>query len=109
LETVSPDGRLLIVLHAGWNIRVGYRISSVSYVVGGYVMFRTVAVSALATMFLTGVSLAQAPSSASPSAPGQAKPAGTSAKTLAPGQKKAAGKSAKTLAPGQVKKPISPR
>ena len=68
-------------------------------------MWKTAAVSALATVFLTSVSLAQAPGSASQLAPGQAKPPGTSAKTFAPGQKKAAGKSAKTFAPGQVKKP----
>ena len=67
-------------------------------------MWKTAMVSALATAFLTGASLAQAPISA----PGQAKPAGTSAKTLSPGQKKTPGTSAKTLAPGQVKKrPVS--
>ena len=62
-------------------------------------MWKTAIVSVLATAFLTGVSLAQAPTSA----PGQAKPAGTSAKKLAPGQKKAPGTSAKTLAPPKAK------
>jgi hypothetical protein len=43
-------------------------------------MWKTAAVAALATAFLTSVSWAQAPGSASQLAPGQAKPAGTSAK-----------------------------